>query len=75
MLIYESPTGCIDRDQLERRFWRKGAEGVCTLIDLVMRDSADQRILDFHAEGGNIFGAVYRDPGKLLLMPKAKKAA
>jgi hypothetical protein len=75
MLVYESPTGCIDRDQLERRFWRKGAEGVCTLIDLVMRDSADQRILDFHAEGGNIFGAVYRDPGKLLLMPKAKKAA
>lgn len=67
MFVYESPISPIDRDQLMRRFWRKGQTHKCMLYDLVMRNSADQRILDFCKEGDDLWAAVYDNPRKALL--------
>lgn len=57
--VYESPVGVIKRRQMERRFWRRGQKRKCFLTDYVAT-STDARILQFHAEGGDLFAAIVR---------------
>jgi len=61
VFYYESPVSCIDRDQSEKRCWRKGQTGRVMMYDLVVT-SADEQILKFHKEGGDLWEAVRRDP-------------
>lgn len=62
VLVYESPVGCIDRDQMDRRSWRTGQTERVTIVDLCMIGGADEKILQFHAEGADIYSAVHRNP-------------
>lgn len=64
--FYESPVSPIDREQAERRTRRTGQSRTVFQYDLVMRDTVDQRILDFHAEGDDLFNALVRDPSSIL---------
>ena len=58
--IYESPVGVIDRKQVNRRMNRPGQERTVYLKDLVMRGTADEKILLFHRDGGDLFKSVMR---------------
>lgn len=61
--FYESPVSPIDRDQAERRTIRGGQKASRVfLYDLVMKSSMDERILDFHREGNDLFAALVRNP-------------
>lgn len=64
---YESPVGAIDRAQAEKRIHRDGQKRRVFRYDMVVRRTMDQRILDFHAEGADLFKALIRDPAKALL--------
>lgn len=68
LFFFESPVPVIDREQAEFRVVRQGQEKKVFLIDMVMRGTADSRILQFHRQGGNLFKALMkaRDPAKLL---------
>lgn len=57
--VYESPVGVIKRKQMERRFWRRGQQRKCFLTDYVATET-DRRILEFHAEGADLFAALLR---------------
>lgn len=63
--FYESPLSPIDREQAERRLERDGQRETVFRYDVIARGSADQRILDFHAEGDDIMQAVMREPAIL----------
>jgi SNF2 family DNA or RNA helicase len=60
--FYETPVGAIDRDQCERRIWRQGQKNKCFIYDLVMKDSMDSKILDYHGKAANLFEAIVKDP-------------
>jgi len=61
-LVYESPLSSIDRDQMDKRLFREGQVRPGFIIDMVVRDTVDQGILDNHAEGGNLYDALLRNP-------------
>jgi hypothetical protein len=63
--FYETPVGAIDRDQCERRIWRQGQKNKCFIYDLVMKDSMDAKILDYHNKASNLFEAIVKDPSIL----------
>ena len=65
-IYYESPVGVVDREQSERRTFREGQTLPGFLIDLVCKGTVDQRILDFHKQGEDVFRALLRDPGKVI---------
>lgn len=71
VFYFESPVGCIDREQSEFRCWRTGQAKRVTLCDLVMAGGVDERILAYHREGNDLSRAILRNPGLLRL----KKAA
>jgi hypothetical protein len=60
--FYESPVGCIPRDQAQRRIWRTGQTLKVTIVDLVVIGGVEERIREFHKEGGDIFAAMARKP-------------
>jgi len=65
--FYESPISPIDRDQAERRTIRGGQKAQRVfLYDLVMKGSMDERILDFHREGNDLFAALVRNPAAVV---------
>jgi hypothetical protein len=64
--FYESPVSPIDREQAERRLRRQGQLLKVFQYDIIVRGSADQKILDFHAEGESLMKALLRDPSILL---------
>jgi hypothetical protein len=66
MIVVESPVGVIPRDQLIRRFWRKGQTHKCLLFDLCMTGGVEERILFFHQSGDDLFKALTKDPRKAL---------
>lgn len=65
-LFYESPVGVIMRDQAERRTLRDGQLHAVFQYDFVMADTADERILEFHKEGRDIYEALVADPRRFL---------
>ena len=65
LFVYESPVAAIDRAQSERRISRPGQTQRAVIIDLVVRGSADSKILEYHAEGEGLLNALIRDPSVL----------
>jgi len=59
LIYYESPVGVIMRTQTQRRVERQESEHEKVFVyDLVVRGTVDQRILDFHKSGKDLFRAV-----------------
>lgn len=64
--VYESPVSVIDREQLEHRLIRQGQKQDKVFIyDLVVPNSVDERILEFHKEGESIMDILHRDPNRI----------
>jgi hypothetical protein len=58
-IYYESPVGAIMRKQTEKRLDRQySIHDRIMLIDLIVRGTVDQSILDFHAEGRSLWKAI-----------------
>lgn len=64
--FYESPVSVIDRAQAEKRIVRQGQKHKCFIYDIICRDTVDSNILDFHAEGHDLFKSLLTNPKKLL---------
>lgn len=64
--FYESPLSCIDREQAERRLRRQGQKRRVYQYDLVVKDSVEEKILQYHAVGRDLHKAVLADPSVLL---------
>lgn len=67
VFFYESPVSPIDREQAEFRVHRQGQKYKVFQYDLILKDSVDQRILQFHKTGNDLFTAIVDDPAKMLL--------
>jgi SNF2 family DNA or RNA helicase len=65
-VFYESPVSVIDREQAEARVRRQGQKHKIFRYDLIMKDTLDRRILEFHREGDTLLEALRRDPRKQL---------
>lgn len=59
---YESALSVIDRTQAEKRIARQGQLRKCFIYDLVVRDTVDMNILDFHRQGKDLFKAILTNP-------------
>lgn len=66
VFFYESPVAVIDRDQAEHRVWRPGQLRKVMEYDMVVKNSVDERILEFHKEGRDLMSAIREDPSVLL---------
>lgn len=65
--FFESPVSVIDREQAERRVLRKGQKHKKVfLYDLVVLDTVDEKILQFHKEGKDLFKALLANPARVL---------
>jgi hypothetical protein len=62
MVFYESPVGAIDRSESEGRQRRSGQKHTCFVIDLVMKDTVDENILDMHTEGKLTWDRIIENP-------------
>lgn len=58
-IFYESPVPVITRKQAVRRIERQESQHeVVFIYDLIVRDTVDEQILQFHREGGDLFQAI-----------------
>jgi SNF2 family DNA or RNA helicase len=65
--FFETPLSVIDRKQAERRIVRQGQKHkTCFLYDLIVRDTVDEKILEHHREGTDLFKALLTNPRKIL---------
>lgn len=65
-IFFESPVSAIMRKQCERRVYRQhSAHKTVFQYDLLMRDTVDEQVLRFHAEGGDLFEAIIRKEVKV----------
>jgi hypothetical protein len=64
--FYESPVSGIDRDQAEKRAHRTGQKHTVFMYDLLVRNSVDDKILNYQSEGRSLFQALVSDPAKVL---------
>ena len=64
--FYESPVSAIERYECEGRIYRTGQTYKSIIYDVVVRDSVDERILDFHKQGRDIFSALVENPSRVL---------
>lgn len=60
--VYESPISVEVREQYNRRLRRQGQKHTVFQYDLIMRNTADEAILRFHAEGRNLYKSLVIDP-------------
>lgn len=54
LFFYESPVSVLDREQAEKRVLRQGQQYHVFQYDLVVRDTVDEKILQFHREGRDL---------------------
>jgi len=66
VFFYESPVSSIDREQAERRVRRDGQKKTVFQYDIIVRGSADAKILSFHKEGADLVKALLHDPQGVL---------
>lgn len=59
---YENPVSVIDKEQMDKRLPRKGQTRTVYRYELVCAGTVDQKILDFHRSGEDLFQALLRDP-------------
>lgn len=71
MCFFESPVSGIERYESEGRIYRTGQKHKSIIYDLLVKDSADQKILEFHQESKSLFHALVEDPGKHLRRTKS----
>lgn len=65
-IYYEAPVSPIMRKQTRRRFERQGSEHTKVfLYDLLVRNTMDEAILKWHAEGEGLFDAIIRGKAKI----------
>lgn len=64
--FYESPVSSLDREQAERRIERQGQLHKVFRYDLVVEDTLDERILEFHKEGRAMHDVLTQSPETLL---------
>jgi len=64
LFFYETPVGVIDREQAEKRVRRPGQQHFVYQYDLVVRGSADARILEYHGEGRELYKELTAAPEK-----------
>jgi SNF2 family DNA or RNA helicase len=58
-IYFESPVSVIQRLQTQGRFWRQQSQHATVfMVDFVARRTVDQRILDFHKQGADLFRAI-----------------
>jgi hypothetical protein len=69
--VFESPISPIDREQMERRIERQGQKYKVFRYDLIVQDTADQKILEFHKEGRNLYNVLTASPQDFF--PKQKR--
>jgi SNF2 family DNA or RNA helicase len=69
-IFYESPVGVIPRAEAEGRIHRTGQQNRCFIYDLVVKDSVDELILNFHKTGGDLWKALVDNPQKTLNLRK-----
>jgi SNF2 family DNA or RNA helicase len=62
----ESPVAPDQREQCERRTWRGGQTKHVRQYDILVKNSVDERIRDFHKEGDDLMNALIRNPRKAL---------
>lgn len=60
--FYENCVSCIDREQAEKRLRRQGQKRRVYQYDLIVKGSVDQKILDYHKEGKDLFKTVLGNP-------------
>jgi len=65
-IFYESPATPIDRYECEGRTFRDGQQYRPFYFDPVMRDSVDEDILLFHAEGNDLQKSLVENPERFL---------
>lgn len=66
--FYESPVSVIDREQAERRTRRQGQKHRTVFYyDPIVKGTMDERILEFHQQGKDLFDALLKDPQRLFL--------
>ncbi len=58
LIFYESPESPLTRQQVIKRIVRPGNKKSCYIYDLVMRRSADAKILKFYEEGKSLHEAI-----------------
>lgn len=66
LFFYESPVPVIDRDQAQRRVLRQGQLRKVFQYDLVVKNTMDRRILQFHKEGQDLLKMLLHDPAVVL---------
>ncbi len=66
LFFYESPVSSIDREQAERRLRRQGQKRTVFQYDVIVKGSADAKILAYHKEGADLVAALLHDPGGVL---------
>jgi SNF2 family DNA or RNA helicase len=66
IIFFESPVSVIDREQAERRVLRQGQTRHVFQYDVVVRDTVDEKILDFHREGRDLYQELIANPVGLL---------
>ena len=71
--IYESPVAVIERRQVDRRMDRPGQLFDVHLTDIAMKP-IDDKILEFHREGGDLFKSLMGSTANTRAEPKASKA-
>lgn len=65
--FFESPVGAIDREQAERRIKRQGQKHRTVFYyDLIVSGTVDEKILQFHREGRDLFKSLLVNPKALL---------
>ncbi len=65
-IFIESPVAPDQREQAERRTWRQGQKKHVRQYDILVKNSVDERIREFHKEGDSLMDALIRNPRKAL---------
>lgn len=60
LVFFEQPDSPIDRQQAERRLWRPGQKWRVFIYDLLMKDTADERLCGANRAGENLLKQLLR---------------
>jgi SNF2 family DNA or RNA helicase len=66
VFFFESPASYLYRYESEGRNYRQGQTKHVFVYDIVVKDSIEETILDYHKEGKTLFKALVEDPKKIL---------
>jgi SNF2 family DNA or RNA helicase len=66
MFFYESPVSAIERYESEGRIYRNGQKRKSMIYDVMVKDSVDERIREFHAEGRDLYKALVDNPATII---------